>query len=83
MHLLEADTRTVLDQFARLLRAGGKLFACVKRVGDTGWLDEPDGRRWYTVWEADAFAQIIGDAGFAIDEVKPGAFVEVWATRTA
>ena len=81
VHLLEPDARTVLDQFARLLRPGGKLFACVKRVGETGWLDEPDGRRWYTVWDAGAFAHMIGDAGFAIDELVPGEFVEVWATR--
>jgi SAM-dependent methyltransferase len=81
VHLVEPDARIVLAQFARLLRAGGKLYACVKSVGDTGWLDEPDGRRWYTVWDADAFAGMIAEAGFSIDQVDRGLFVEVWATR--
>jgi SAM-dependent methyltransferase len=81
VHLLEPDARAVFGQFARLLRPGGKLFACVKRVGETGWLDEPDGRRWYTVWDADEFADAISGAGFTVDEVSPGLFVEVWATR--
>jgi len=80
VHLREHDAVIVLDQFARLLRPGGKLFACVKRVGDTGWLDEPDGRRWYTVWNADTFADRIAEASFSVDRVELAAFVEVWAT---
>ena len=83
VHLLEPDAVKVLDQFARLLRPGGKLFACVKSLGETGWLDEHDGRRWYTVWDADAFAGAIAAAGFAVDEIGRGSFVEVWATRIA
>jgi hypothetical protein len=58
------------------------LYASVMSVGETGWLDEPDGRRWYTVWGADEFASVINDAGFTVDEVTPGAFVEVWASRS-
>jgi SAM-dependent methyltransferase len=83
VHLLAPDAVVVLSQFARLLRPGGKLFACVKTVGDTGWLDEHDGRRWYTVWDADAFAGAIAQAGFSIDRVVRGPFVEVWATSTS
>ena len=81
VHLREQETAHVLGQFAHLLRPGGKLFACVKAEGDTGWLDEPDGRRWYTVWAADTFARTVAEAGFALDAVDRGSFVEVWATR--
>jgi SAM-dependent methyltransferase len=81
VHLLEPDAGGVLGHFARLLRPGGKLFACVKSTGETGWLDEHDGRRWYTVWDPDAFAGAVAAAGFAIDRIERGPFVEVWATR--
>jgi SAM-dependent methyltransferase len=81
VHLAAPETLEVLRQFAVLLRPGGKLFACVKCAGETGWLDEPDGRRWYTVWDADAFARSIAGAGFAVDQVDQDVFVEVWATR--
>ncbi|WP_274917818.1 class I SAM-dependent methyltransferase [Streptomyces sp. WZ-12] len=80
VHLREPETVDVLGQFARLLRPGGKLYACLKSVGRTGWLDEPDGRRWYTVWDAEAFAAVVAGAGFEVDHVRQGAFVEVWAT---
>ncbi|KUL45990.1 hypothetical protein ADL22_10700 [Streptomyces sp. NRRL F-4489] len=83
VHLGEPDTVDVLAQFAGLLRPGGKLYACVKSAGRTGWLDEPDGRRWYTVWDADAFAAAVTAAGFRVDEVGRGVFTEVWATRGA
>lgn len=82
VHLLEPGTRDVLGQFARLLRPGGKLYACVKAVGETGWLDEPDGRRWYTVWDPEMFTQAVANAGLAADRVDRGVFVEVWATRS-
>jgi SAM-dependent methyltransferase len=81
VHLQEAETVDVLGQFARLLRPEGRLYACLKAVGVTGWLDEADGRRWYTVWEPDAFAAAVADAGFVVDGVERGPFVEVWATR--
>jgi hypothetical protein len=53
----------------------------VNCTGATGWLDEPDGSRWYTVWDAQKFAGSIAEAGFAIDAVDNDVFVEVWATR--
>ncbi|MEV4440949.1 class I SAM-dependent methyltransferase [Streptomyces sp. NPDC049577] len=82
VHLRESETVDVLGQFAGLLRPGGKLYACLKSAGRTGWLDEPDGRRWYTVWDAETFADAIAGAGFEVDHVDQGAFVEVWATRS-
>jgi SAM-dependent methyltransferase len=81
VHLGESETVDVLAQFARLVRPGGELFACVKCAGETGWLDEPDGRRWYTVWDAARFAAAVAAAGFSIDDVAHDLFVEVWATR--
>jgi SAM-dependent methyltransferase len=80
VHLTAEDAANVLRQFAALLRPGGKLYVCVNTVGQTGWLDEPDGRRWYRIWEDDAFARIVSEAGFHIDEIDRGPFVEVWAT---
>jgi SAM-dependent methyltransferase len=82
VHLLASDTVDVLGQFARLLRPGGKLYVCVKIIGDTDWLDEPDGRRWYTIWDAEMFAGTVARAGFALDRVDQDVFVEVWATRS-
>ena len=65
------------------MRPGGRLYACVNAEGETGWLDEADGRRWYTIWESTTFAQAVADAGFDVDAVDTGPVVEVWATRTA
>ena len=82
VHLAKPDAANVLRQFAVLLRDGGRLYACVNTVGETGWLDEPDGRRWYQIWEDGAFAEAVEDAGFRVDQVDRGPFVEVWATRS-
>jgi SAM-dependent methyltransferase len=81
VHLSRAEVADVLDQFRRLLRPGGRFFTCVSSSGTTGWLDEPDGRRWYTVWGADEFADVVASCGLRVDEVLPGPYVEVWATR--
>lgn len=83
VHLPESDTVDVIGQFSRLLRPGGRLYACLKSTGPTGWLDEADGRRWYTVWDSEAFAGAVAAAGFDVDRVDQDVFVEVWATRRA
>lgn len=80
VHLSRAEAATVLGHFARLLRPGGGLYACVHGTGETGWWDEPDGRRWYTVWEPGAFAAKVEAAGFRIDELNVEVMVEVWAS---
>ena len=59
VHFTDVDTADVLRQFTMLTRPGGRLYASVNTVGETGWLDEPDGRRWYTIWEAATFAQTV------------------------
>ncbi|NHD15592.1 MULTISPECIES: class I SAM-dependent methyltransferase [Actinopolyspora] len=82
VHLPTADTRDVLGQFATLLRPAGKLYACVKAVGETGWLDEPDARRWYTVWTPERFTEAVRQAGFDVDGTTTDVFVEVWASRS-
>lgn len=81
VHLDAADTSNVLHQFAELLRPDGRLYVCVNTTGTTGWLDEPDGRRWYTIWDRDAFVDEVEAAGFTIDDVTHDVFVEVWARR--
>lgn len=81
VHLRAAETVEVLGQFAALLRPGGRLYACVRATGRAGWLDEPDGRRWYTVWDGETFADRVAHAGFEVNHVDRGAFAEVWATR--
>ena len=81
VHLSAPDVIDVLRQFAMLLRPDGKLFVSVRSSGETGWLDEPDGRRWYTVWPSDVLADTVGAAGFTVDDVRPGPYTELWATR--
>ncbi|MEV8018833.1 class I SAM-dependent methyltransferase [Streptomyces sp. NPDC086554] len=81
VHLGAADAVEVLEQFAGLLRPEGRIYVCLKASGHTGWLDEPDGRRWYTVWDPDEFAAAVASAGFMVDGVDRGPYVEVWATR--
>jgi SAM-dependent methyltransferase len=83
VHLAVEDAMQVLRQFVLLLRPDGKLYVCVNTVGQTGWLDEPDGRRWYQIWDAEAFASTVAGSGFEVDQVERGPFVEVWATRPA
>lgn len=81
VHLDVVDAVDVLGQFAGLLRPGGRIYVCLSATGRTGWLDEPDGRRWYTVWDPDEFAAAVARAGFTVDGVDRGPYVEVWATR--
>jgi hypothetical protein len=81
VHLSTSENVEVLGQFAQLLRPGGRLHASVSGTGDTGWLDEPDGRRWYTVWQSERFAEAVAAAGFQLDAVRTDIFVEVRGTR--
>ena len=82
VHLTQAEAGAVLAQFAALLRVGGRLFVSVRSTGARGWLDEPDGRRWYEVWSADEITAAVAAAGFTVDEVAPGPYTELWAHRT-
>jgi SAM-dependent methyltransferase len=81
VHLTDVEAAGVLGQLARLLRPEGRLYACVNTIGRTGWLDEPDGRRWYTIWDPDVFARTVAEAGFRVEDVDAGPVVEVWAVR--
>lgn len=82
VHLAQHEVVDVLGQFARLLRPQGHLYVATKASGTTGWFDELDGRRWYTVWDGNDLTDRITAAGFTVDEVDHGPFVEVWARRT-
>jgi len=81
VHLGVDAVRGVLDELHRLLVPGGQFYACVSATGSTGWLDEPDGRRWYTVWAEESFPNAVSAAGFVVTEVGHGSYVEVWAER--
>ena len=80
VHLPRPEAADVLGQMATVLRPVGRCYACVP-VGPEGFVDEPDGRRWYAGWDARAFAETVVAAGFVVDDVQEGPFVEVWATR--
>lgn len=81
VHLSGSETEQLLHVASNLLVATGSFYACVPAVGETGWRDEADGRRWYTVWPVDAFRTAVETAGFHIDDVTKGPYVEVWATK--
>lgn len=80
VHLSRGDITLLLPTILDLLRPGGFFYACVPASGLTGWKDEEDGRRWYTVWPDDSFPLAVNEAGFQIDDVTDGVYIEVWAT---
>ena len=79
VHLSGEDIELLLLDLAMILEPAGRLYACVPSFGETGWWDEPDGRRWYTVWPRNSFVRAVETAGFAVDDVTAGPYVEVWA----
>lgn len=81
VHLDDAETLAVLQSFHMLLRTGGQLYACVMSTGQTGWLEESAGLRWYRAWPDQEFAEVVEHAGFVLNDVIKGPYVEVGATR--
>jgi SAM-dependent methyltransferase len=81
VHLSKAAAIGVVGDLVSVLRPGGHLYVSVRTEGATGWVDEPDGRRWYSAWEPDEVAQEIDVAGCVVDEVVLGIYTQVWATR--
>ena len=81
VHLEKSEIALVLDDLRDLLKPNGLLYACVPATGETGWLDESDGRRWYTTWQEDSFEEAVKSAGFQVDDVTHGPYVEVWAIK--
>jgi SAM-dependent methyltransferase len=81
VHLAPTEVLQVLSDLRELLVPSGRLYACVPAIGESGWRDEDDGRRWYTTWPNDAFPNAVASAGFSIDDTTDGVYVEVWATR--
>ena len=69
---LEADLK-IIEELASHPR--------VRAIGETGWREEADGKRWYTTWPGQTFAEEIENAGFAVNETTNGAYIEVWATK--
>lgn len=81
VHLERGAAARAIYDLAALLEPGGRLFVSVRSTGEDGWVDEPDGRRWYSVWSADELADAVVAAGCSIDELVPGAYTQLWATR--
>lgn len=81
VHLQKSEVEKILCDFRELLKPGGLLYACVPATGESGWIDESDGRRWYTTWPNETFVEAVTTAGFHVDEITHGVYVEVWATK--
>lgn len=81
VHLSATETETSLHDLRSLLVPGGRFYACVPSTGVTGWREEHDGRRWYTVWPERRFAEAVAQAGFEVIDVTDGIYVEVHARR--
>lgn len=81
VHLQKTEIENVLRDLRDLLKPKGLLYACVPATGETGWLDESDGRRWYTTWPDDSFQTAVKSTGFQITDVTRGPYVEVWAKK--
>lgn len=83
VHLPRQEATAVLDQFAVTTRPGGKLFVSTRSTAaQGGWVEEPDGRRWYEIWEPTDLAGAVARSGFVVDELVPGTYAELWATRS-
>lgn len=81
VHLSNTETARALHDVWSLLAPGGYFYACVPAVGVTGWREEHDGRRWYTVWPERCFIEVVTHAGLEVVDVNDGAYVEVLARR--
>ena len=81
VHLQKSEVEKLLHELRDLMKPNGLLYACVPATGETGWLDESDGRRWYTTWPDDSFETAVRTNGFHINDVTHGPYVEVWATK--
>jgi SAM-dependent methyltransferase len=82
VHLQKSEVEKLLRDLSDLLKPNGLIYACVPATGESGWLDENDGRRWYTTWPEDSFEKTMASAGFQIVDVTHGPYVEAWATKT-
>lgn len=81
VHLQWPAVELLLRDLRDLLKPNGYIYACVPATGETGWVDESDGRRWYTTWPDDSFEGAMKSAGFQIIDVTRGPYVEVWAIK--
>jgi SAM-dependent methyltransferase len=81
VHLSHDETVRVLETLNLLLAPNGHFYACVSAFGETGWREEADGRRWYRAWPGHTFAEEVENAGFIVNEITDGVYVEVWATK--
>lgn len=81
VHLSSEEVADVIADCFALLRPGGLFFASVPAAGESGWRDEYDGRRWYTVWPDETITSPLQSAGFTVFDISTGSYVEVWARK--
>jgi predicted SAM-dependent methyltransferase len=81
VHLSIDEVEAVIVDCFTLLRAGGLFYASLPSSSATGWRDEPDGRRWYTVWPDETITTPLHNAGFTVFDISSGPYVEVWARK--
>lgn len=81
VHLSVEETTEVFANCFDLLRSGGVFYTSVPATGTSGWRDEPDGRRWYTVWPNEAITSPLLAAGFTVFDISVGPYAEVWARK--
>jgi len=81
VHLSTDEVASVLADCCALLRDGGLLYLSVPAIGESGWREESDGRRWYTVWPNNTITDVLDAAGFTVFELSQGPYVEVWARK--
>jgi SAM-dependent methyltransferase len=81
VHLSTDEVEAVIADCFTLLRPGGLFYASIPSSGATGWRDETDGRRWYTVWPDETITTPLLNAGFTVFDISSGPYVEVWARK--
>ncbi|UPV99584.1 class I SAM-dependent methyltransferase [Halorussus gelatinilyticus] len=79
LHVPREDAPATLREFRRVLRPGGVLCLSVARgdgetVGDT----YDDDRRRFTLYRADELRELVADAGFEVESVADGDWIQVF-----
>lgn len=80
VHLPVEDAILALSELRRVTKTGAPVAVSVKIAGSTGWVETPHGNRWFQIWDATAFADIVTSCGLSVQSVTVGpVFVDVLA----
>ncbi len=69
LHLPRADAPAALSECKRVLRSRGRIYVGVKLGEGEAW-DTKFGRRFFTYYQPDDFAELVNAAGFSIEELE-------------